>query len=1030
MQGLEVVLVRLASTVAQTVAKSLLTRAPGAGLVPDPVRPLPKPAGPDRLARVLGGRIAGAYAGLPEHERLAAVAAVQDTFAAAALDADRLFAADLDPRRLAGDLHRPVRDLAEPAQELYGELLGLCCEHLVEQLTTHPSFAARAAVEQTRRTGRLLREREAAESGDGLGSGNESSFEGRYTRFAATMHARLELFGVTLGGRRRAEWSLETAYLSLTVSGERRYEPQHEGMPEAPPTPVKVEQALATAGHRLLLRGPAGSGKSTLLQWLALNAARQSFGAELADWNRCVPFVLRLRSFRTPEGLPMPADFLTASGVPLQAPDSWVEGLLLSGRALVLVDGVDEVPARLRERTEHWLRSLVTAFPRARYVVTTRPSAVPEDWMAGQGFSAHTLLPMERDDIRTFVRHWHDAARLECGAEAAESEVLDRYEASLNEAVATRRDLGRLATNPLMCALLCALNRDRRMRLPRARKELYDAALDMLLVRRDTEREIASVEGVSLSRDEQTALLQRLAYWMIRNGQVEAARDEVVGMLEQWLAAMPQVREQGNAGQVFSHLLIRSGLLREPVPGYVDFVHRTFQDYLGAKAAVDARDFGVLVRNAHDDQWDDVVRMAVGHARVEERTRLLRQLLRRAEKVQKHRERLVLLAAASLEHAPELEPEVRREVEERTEGLLPPRSFEQAEALARAGELVLELLPGPDGLTKREATAVVRTAGSIAGDAAMEIIARFRQDERLPVRAELDSAWSSFDTIKYFEAILEGTVVAGQTLSFDTVEKLTLLPRFPQLAYVTLVGDHGLPPEVLTHTPLKLLKLTNNSTVSDLSPLQALPCLRTLTLDNCRSVTDLGTLSGLRITNLHVYRPAEQLSLAPLADLPELCHLTFDFAALETSLAELSFAPRLRGLGFFRQGCITALTGIEAMTSLEWLTVNEEQQWRDFLSAGVFSPLKTIQILDVPRIDLTELLCHQGLTRVFLGKVAQADRIASLTELPYLELVRFSRCGPIDLTPLAPLHHLKIELYSCDQVQGTELFPADRLLID
>ncbi|MFE2067478.1 NACHT domain-containing protein [Streptomyces sp. NPDC059467] len=73
-------------------------------------------------------------------------------------------------------------------------------------------------------------------------------------------------------------------------------------MPEAPPTPVKVEQALATAGHRLLLRGPAGSGKSTLLQWLALNSARQSFGAELADWNRCVPFVLRLRSFRTPRG--------------------------------------------------------------------------------------------------------------------------------------------------------------------------------------------------------------------------------------------------------------------------------------------------------------------------------------------------------------------------------------------------------------------------------------------------------------------------------------------------------------------------------------------------------------------------------------------------------------------------------------------------------------------------------------------------------------------------------------------------------
>jgi predicted NACHT family NTPase len=161
--------------------------------------------------------------------------------------------------------------------------------------------------------------------------------------------------------------------------------------------------------------------------------------------------------------------------------------------------------------------------------------------------------------------------------------------------VNTRRDLGRLATNPLMCALLCALNRDRRMQLPRARKELYDAALDMLLVRRDTEREIVGVEGVDLTREEQAALLQRLAYWLIRNGQVEAERAEAVEMVAEWLAAMPQV--QGSAQEVFAHLLIRSGLLREPAPGAVDFVHRTFQDYLGVKAAVEARDFGVLVQN-------------------------------------------------------------------------------------------------------------------------------------------------------------------------------------------------------------------------------------------------------------------------------------------------------------------------------------------------------------------------------------------------------------------------------------------------
>ncbi|MFK8907353.1 NACHT domain-containing protein, partial [Streptomyces sp. YS-3] len=710
---MEVAFIRLAGTVASTVAKSLLSPRPGAGLVSAPVRPLPRPASPERLAKVLGRRLTDAYGALPEHERTAAAQAVADTFAAAGeLTPAYLFSLGLDPERLRAGLRRPHPG---PGEALYEELLGLCCAHVVEQLTAHPAFAARAAVEQVRAAGRT--HDLVADVRDRLPPRAQAvalGFEERYAAYLTRTHGRLELFGLTLG-RSRGEWALDTAYISLAVSGER----EDFGPARGDQVAVRAEQALAGA-DRLVLRGPAGSGKSTLVQWLALNAARRTFTGELADWNRCVPFVLRLRAFTQADALPLPDEFLRAAGVPLHgaAPAGWAEQVLAEGRGLVLVDGVDEVPVRLRHRTEAWLKSLIAAFPHARYVVTTRPSAVPVDWLSRQDFVAHSLLPMDRDDIRTFIGHWHDAARGECLADADRA-LLTTYETSLRQAVGSRRDLGRLATNPLMCALLCALNRDRRMQLPRARKELYDAALDMLLVRRDTEREIAGVEGVELTREEQTALLQRLAYWLIRNAQVEAEQGEAREMIADWLTAMPQVR--GTPEQVFAHLLIRSGLLREPAPGTVGFVHRTFQDYLGAKAAVESRDFGVLAANAHDDTWDDVVQMAVGHARADERARLLKQLLRRADRAPRLRHRLVLLAAACLEHAPELDPAIRESVQARTRELLPPRCLDDAEELAKVGELVVGLLPGPEGLDEYEAGAVVRMAAAIRGDAAFEV---------------------------------------------------------------------------------------------------------------------------------------------------------------------------------------------------------------------------------------------------------------------------------------------------------------------
>ncbi|WP_240135799.1 NACHT domain-containing protein [Streptomyces sp. MUM 178J] len=1023
MQSLEVVIARLAGTVLGTAVKPLLAPRPGAGLVDRPLRPLPRPASPDRLAKTLSARLSESYAALPEHERLAAVDAVRDSFAAAgAIDADRLFRLDLDPERLRGELHSPAAGLSARALDLYEELLSLCCAHVVEQLTAHPSFPARAAVEQTRTAGRtqalvegLARRRPEAAA---------LEFEQRYADYIAATHGRLELFGLTLG-RSASEWPLDTAYISLSVSDR-----EGPGLPDgAVRVAVGAEQAL-TESDRVLLRGPAGSGKSTLVQWLALNAARRTFPVELADWNRCVPFVLRLRAFTSSEALPLPDDFLRAAGVPLHgsAPGGWVDALMSSGRAAVLIDGVDEVPARLRHRTETWLKSLIAAFPEARYVVTTRPSAVPEDWLASQGFAPRSLLPMDRRDIRAFIAHWHDTARRE---NPSDTELLDTYEKSLVQAVTTRRDLGRLATNPLMCALLCALNRDRRMHLPRARKELYDAALDMLLVRRDMEREIGCVEGVSLTRDEQTALLQRLAYWLIRNGQVEASRPEAVEMLDEWLAAMPQVT--AGPEDVFAHLLIRSGLLREPMPGAVDFVHRTFQDYLGAKAAVEARDFGVLVKNAHDDQWDDVVRMAVGHARVEERTRLLRQILRRADRAPRLRNRLVLLAAACLEHAPELDPEVRKEVESRTAELVPPRSIEEAEELAKAGELVLELLPGPEGLEEETAGAVVRTAASFEGDAALAVITRFKEDNRLAVAGQISHAWSSFETEPYARDVLAAGAWDGSYLHISTPEQLRSVRHVPHARRVHLSGPHAdLTPLLAVRDPEQLF-VYDNRELTDLSPLRALPQLRDIGLSYCPEVRDLTPLARPRVERLTLVNLHPDVDVRALDSMPDLRELVLNHPLLIESVGELPIGAHLTRLLLFEQMRYVSLEGVERWPGLTSLGLSGLTQLRQLSRTPSLSGLRRLTLVHADPRAL-QLLC--GLTRLqlltlqFCGLPEDLSPLRALRSLTELHLWRCSPAGSaVDLAPLADLEQLTIHATADTPLTGLEPFAPGRIVI-
>ncbi|MEW2400477.1 NACHT domain-containing protein [Streptomyces sp. NPDC046862] len=858
-----------------------------------------------------------------------------------------------------------------------------------------------------------------------------TGFESDYRSYVVQNYGELRVFGLDFSRGDHGQWPLDTAYLSLELShqsGQDRADfletaPRHEVSSGR----QRVEAALS-GRTRVLLRGQAGSGKSTLVQWLAITAARDEFSYRLGHLDDCVPFVLPLRTLIRRGELPGPADFLAATGTPLSPPPDWVEQVMRSGRALLLIDGVDEIPERDRERTQQWLTGLLAAYPDCNCVITTRPAAVSEGWLARRDFTELNLLPMNQQDVEAFVGRWHLAAFGESDEAAPER---DRYAERLLDTLRRKRDLARLATNPLMCAMICALHRDRRTYLPESRMELYGAALTMLLVRRDKERDVGAPEGFDIPEDAQRQLLQEFAWWLIRNGQTEAEQDRVVRLIERLLPGMPNVAPPERAPHVLRHLVRRSGLLREPTPQTVDFVHRTFQDYLGAKAAVEAQDLPQVTEHAADPQWEDVVRMAVGHGRPDERAMLIGGLLDRGDAApdDEIRTRLHLLAAASLEHATMLAPQVRSRAEARAAALVPPRDSEAAKKLASAGPIVLDLLPDPDQLDDREAVASAETAGLIGGEHAFQILRRFRDHPNALVRQRVVDAWSSFDDHRFADEILSAMDLADARVTVGTDSQLSALDRVGRVMTLEINGSfpgERMAPGLLATEPAEL-RLVSNDSFRDLGFLEGCaPRLRSLGLVDCGSLKDYSRIRDVSMERLQLEMMPIGPDMSPLAELGDLTSLSLNSRQPWGTLTTMPLPPGLRALTLGPSTLrAPSLDGIE-----RWPRLTRLQ-----LAAGadsLFDPDELRKLVALP--ELTELdiaLAHVSrLAELRLPPLAHVQSLRLTAEVHgRLHFDELLEVFPGLRTLTAQVYHRSLATLDAD-VSALRAVPSSAVTID
>ncbi|WP_103337876.1 NACHT domain-containing protein [Amycolatopsis sp. CA-126428] len=913
----------------------------------------------DRVADRLLPFLDVEFRAVPENERAAAVEAVRETFECAALTDDDLFDADLDAaylyRYLLRTVPRVTRLLSADATELYRRVLRECCAYLVQVTSTLPRFQPGALVEI------LQRETEILETVRNVLATlperrHPDDFAADFRRQVVTKLDRMELYGAGLTEATRL-YPLSVAYLSLSVTSDKD-------------TPGDRIEHVLPRTSKILLRGEAGSGKTTLLQWLAVQCASRQL-PDVGGWEDVEPFLVRLRRF-SHSPLPAPERFLDEVGrhIADEMPPGWVHRHLRDGRAVVLVDGLDEVPDERRREVHEWLRELVGAFPRARFVVTTRPAAVTAGWLSGEGFTEVRLQPMTPRDVRTFVTRWHHALP---------GEPLDEERDALITAIGARSALRRIAENPLLCALLCALHHQGSGRLPENRMELYEVALRMLLDSRDIERKIEV--PVRLSLTDKLVLLRSLAYWLVRNGHTDVPAADAEARITAKLRSMGQIDVTPHT--VFRHLLDRGGVLREPVPGRIDFVHRTFQEYLAAQAAIEEDDIGILTANARLDEWREVVVLAAGHAHPAQRELLLDGILQ-WDTDEQERLKLDLVALACLETSPVLSERLRNEIEDRASTLIPPSNHEEAKALAGAGEFVLDLLADCVPETPEATAATIYAIALIGGAGAMELLTRYRGARDEVVVKELIEAWQRFDQVEFAERVLAdlpidylGVDDPGDFAALEHLRHLEHLEIWCEIPNVDLRS--------LVSTSLERINLTGFSAGSiDLGPLAGIPTLRAIVAEvkthGWERLAELPNLEFLQLSHIEdIHRLTE---LAPLRHLPAL---TLSSVPYLEDLQILSFLDQPAKLTF--QDC-PSLRDVHALI-----------RWTGSLTELTFD--------ECPRVDLSSLPPLTELRLLHIAETPVPD-LRFLSGLSALQELRLHGTNEVDLSSLADRPGLKI----------------------
>ena len=367
---------------------------------------------------------------------------------------------------------------------------------------------------------------------------------------------------------------------------------------------------VAANNLKLMVLGEPGSGKTTFLKYLAIQCNQGKFESQL------MPIFIELKDFAI-TARSNHCDFSLFNYITdnfLLNCDLWEEQintLLLSGKALILLDGLDEVDPENIDAVLTEIYYFLQRYFSNKFVISCRIESQRANRLFSLNVTCVIVADFRSTQIEAFANKWFIAVARnsrEQGLRQA-AQFIEKLHLSENQSILE------LAGTPILLNLACLVFQNK-TNFPSSRAKLYEEGLDILLFRWDKAKNIKRDEVYrKLSvRNKKQLLSQVAAVAFERDDKFKVFDRDTI---EQIIAdSISKLTDKNNAPlqvQLDSEAVLNSieedGLLVERARKIYSFSHLTFQEYFTAWRFTNSLELELLeklVIHITEPRWREV----------------------------------------------------------------------------------------------------------------------------------------------------------------------------------------------------------------------------------------------------------------------------------------------------------------------------------------------------------------------------------------------------------------------------------------